>query len=163
LRWNRPAFAGERLEFHKSLAVRLAAQGELAFTRLRVAGNVVSVLYDIRKGTRQYNMKMGFDPAFTTRLSLGLVHFGYAMEAATERGITVYDLLAGPGQSYDFKRNLGQIRRDLSCVQMLRGRVLPALYRWRDRARTLRQDGPQHSTQPANVGKGRESVSERGD
>jgi len=157
LRWNRPAFTDERLEFHKGFAASLAARGELAFTRLRVAGNVVSVLYDIRKGARQYNMKMGFDPAFTTRLSLGLVHFGYAMEAAADRGVTLYDFLAGPGQSYDFKRNLGQIRRDLTCVQMLRGRVLPALYRWRDRARTLGQDRAQHSTQPANVGGGRES------
>ena len=163
LRWNTPAFAGERLEFHKAFAARLAARGELAFTRLRVAGNVVSVLYDIRKGTRQYNMKMGFDPAFTTRLSLGLVHFGYAMEAASERGITLYDFLAGPGQSFDFKRNLGQIRRDLSCVQMLRGRVLPTIYRWRDRARALRNEGAQHSAQPADVGEGRKSVRERGD
>lgn len=135
LRWNRPAFAGERLEYHKSFAAGLAARGELAFTRLRVAGEVVSVLYDIRKGTRQYNMKTGFDPAYTTRLSLGLIHFGYAMEAAAERGVTVYDFLAGPGQRYDFKRNLGQIRRELSCVQLVRGWCLPPLYRWRDRMR----------------------------
>ena len=135
LRWGRPAFAGERLDFHKTLAAQLAARGELAVTRLRVGGRAVSVLYDIRKGARQYNMKMGFDPGLTNRLSLGLVHFGYAMEAAAERGVTLYDFLAGPGQSYDFKRNLGQIRRDLSCVQMVRGRCLAALYRWRDRVR----------------------------
>jgi CelD/BcsL family acetyltransferase involved in cellulose biosynthesis len=135
LRWNRPAFADERLEYHKSFAASLAARGELAFTRLRVAGDVVSVLYDICKGTRQYNMKTGFDPAFTTRLSLGLLHFGYAMEAAAERGITLYDFLAGPGQRYDFKRNLGQIRCELSCVQMIRGWCLPSLYRWRERMR----------------------------
>jgi CelD/BcsL family acetyltransferase involved in cellulose biosynthesis len=135
LRWNRPAFPGERLDFHKSFAAGLAARGELAFTRLRVAGNVVSVLYDIRKGTRQYNMKMGFDPSFTARLSLGLVHFGYALEAAAERGVTVYDFLAGPGQHFDFKRNLGQLRCNLSSVQMMRGWCLPALYRWRDRMR----------------------------
>jgi CelD/BcsL family acetyltransferase involved in cellulose biosynthesis len=135
LRWNRPAFAGERLELQKSFARWLAEHGELAFTRLRVAGNVVSVLYDIRKGARQYNLKMGFDPHLTNRLSLGLVHFGYAMEAAQERGVTVYDFLAGPGQSFDFKRNLGQLRRELTCVQLLRGAVLPRLYRWRDRVR----------------------------
>jgi CelD/BcsL family acetyltransferase involved in cellulose biosynthesis len=136
LRWHRPAFADERLEFHKSFAARLAARGELAFTRLRVQGNVVSVLYDIRKGRRQYNMKMGFDPAFSTRVSLGLIHFGYAMEAAAERGIRLYDFLAGAGQTYDFKRNLGQVRRDLTCAQLLRGWCLPRLYRWRDRLRS---------------------------
>ena len=135
LRWNKPAFGGERLEYHKRFAAGLAARGELAITRLRVAGNVVSVLYDIRKGTRQYNLKLGFDPAFATRLSLGLIHFGYAMEAAAERGVTLYDFLAGPGQRYDFKRNLGQTRRELSCVQIVRGWWLPPLYRWRDRLR----------------------------
>jgi len=135
LRWNRPAFAGERLDYHKSFAAGLADRGELALTRLRVAGTVVSVLYDIRKGGRQYNMKIGFDPAFTTRLSLGLTHFGYAMEAAAERGVTLYDFLAGPGQTYDFKRNLAQVQRNLCCLQILRGRCLPELYRWRDRMR----------------------------
>jgi CelD/BcsL family acetyltransferase involved in cellulose biosynthesis len=59
------------------------------------------------------------------------------MEAAAEHGVTLYDFLAGPGQAYDFKRNLGQIRRDLSCVQLLRGGLLPALYRWRDRVRSM--------------------------
>jgi CelD/BcsL family acetyltransferase involved in cellulose biosynthesis len=135
LRWNRPAFPGERLDFHKSFAAGLASRGELAFTRLRVAGKVVSVLYDIRKGARQYNMKMGFDPNLTTRLSLGLIHFGYALEAAAERGVTLYDFLAGPGQHFDFKRNLGQLRCNLSSVHMVRGWCLPRLYRWRDRVR----------------------------
>ena len=161
LRWNRPAFAAERLEFHKRFAAQLALRGELAFTRLRVAGNVVSVLYDIRKGARQYNMKMGFDPALTNRLSLGLIHFGYAMEAAAERGVTLYDFLAGPGQTYDFKRNLGHIRRDLSCMQMLRGRLLPAFFRWRDRARL--QDRAQETAQPTALREGAKGSGEHGD
>jgi CelD/BcsL family acetyltransferase involved in cellulose biosynthesis len=135
LRWKRPAFIGNRLVFHGTLAGRLTSRGELSFSRLRVGGDVVSVLYDIRKGARQYNIKMGFDPAFSSRVSLGLIHLGYAMEAAADHGVTVYDFLAGPGQTSDYKRHLSQARRALSCVQMLRGRVLPALYRWRDRAR----------------------------
>ena len=135
MRWQRPAFPAERLQFHLQYATSLAESGELAFTRLRVAGKVVSVLYDIRKGAAQYNMKMGFDPDFSARLSLGLVHFGYAMEAAAERGVTLYDFLAGPGQSFDFKRNLGQLRRELSCIQFLRGGALSAIYRLRDRIR----------------------------
>lgn len=135
LRWNRPAFTGTRLAFHTSLARRLATRGELVFSRLRVGGEVVSVLYDIRKGARQYNIKMGFDPAFSSQVSLGLLHLGYAMEAAADHRVAVYDFLAGPGQRSDYKRNLSQAHRDLSCVQMVRGRILPPLYRWRDRAR----------------------------
>jgi len=60
----------------RSLAARLVTRGELFFSRLRVGGQVVSVLYDIRKGARQYNIKMGFDPAFSSRVSLGLLHLG---------------------------------------------------------------------------------------
>ena len=135
LRWKRAAFKGKRLVFHTSLARRLATRGELAFSRLRVGGEVVSVLYDIRKGARQYNIKMGFDPAFRTRVSLGLLHLGYAMEEAADHQVAVYDFLAGVGQKSDYKRNLSQAHRDLSCVQMVRGRLLPSLYRWRDRVR----------------------------
>ena len=135
LRWNKPAFSGTRLAFHLDLARRLATAGELALSRLRVGSEVVSVLYDIRKGTRQYNIKMAFDPRFDFRLSLGVMHLGYAMEAAAERGVTVYDFLAGHGQKNDYKRHLGQTRRSLSCVQVLRGRLLPALYRWYDGVR----------------------------
>jgi hypothetical protein len=135
LRWQKPAFTGQRLEFHTYLARRLTARGEFAFSRLRVGGEVVSVLYDVRKGARQYNIKMAFSPAFSSRISLGLLHLGYALETAADRGVTLYDFLAGPGQKSDYKRNLSQVRRALSCVQMLRGPVLPVLYRWRDRAR----------------------------
>jgi hypothetical protein len=135
LRWNRPAFTGKRLAFHARLAQRLANRGELALSRLRVGGEVMSVLYDVRKGERQYNIKMGFDPAFSSRVSLGLLHLGYAMEEAAARGVKVYDFLAGPGQTSDYKRHLSQTRRALSCVQLLRGTLLSSLYRWRDHAR----------------------------
>jgi len=135
LRWQRPAFAGSGLEFHRRLATRLADRGELALSRLRVGGEVVSVLYDIRKGARQYNISMGFDPSFGRNLSLGLIHLGYAMEAGAERRVDTYDFLAGSGQRSDYKRHLSQARRNLSCVQVLRGYLLPCLYRWHDRAR----------------------------
>lgn len=135
LRWHKPAFGPERLAVHMRLARRLAARGELALSRLRVGGAVVSVLYDVRKGGHQYNIKMGFDPAFSSRISLGLIHFGYAMEEAAAAGVQRYDFLAGPGRTSDFKRLLSQTRRELSCVQMLRGPWVSALYRWRDRVR----------------------------
>jgi CelD/BcsL family acetyltransferase involved in cellulose biosynthesis len=133
LRWQQPAFAGTALEFHTRLGRRLASRGELVLSRLRVGGQVVSVLYDIRKGTRQYNIGLGFDPSFAGSVSLGLIHLGYSIELAAERQVSTYDFLAGTGQHSDYKRHLSQARRNVSCVQLLRGRVLPALYRWHDR------------------------------
>jgi len=134
LRWQQPAFAGTALEFHTRLARRLATRGELSLSRLRVGGQVVSVLYDIRRGGRQYNISMGFDPGFRGKVSLGLIHLGYSMEAAAEREVNTYDFLAGSGQHRDYKIHLSQARRNLSCVQVLRGYLLPSLYRWHDRA-----------------------------
>jgi CelD/BcsL family acetyltransferase involved in cellulose biosynthesis len=133
LRWNIPAFTGKRLSFHTSLAMRLVAPGEFLLSRLRVGGRVVSVLYDIRRGACQYNIKMGFDPTYSGQISLGLIHLGYAMEAAADNGVRVYDFLAGRGQSTDYKRHLSQRRRYLSSLQMVRGGALPRLYRWHDR------------------------------
>ena len=135
LRWQRPAFSGTRLAFHDRLAQRLIGRGELVISRLYVGRRVVSVLYDIRKGAHQYNIKMGFDPEFSTQISLGLIHLGYAMESAADASVTRYDFLAGPGRTSDFKRLLSQVRHELGCVQMLRGPILSALYRWRDRIR----------------------------
>jgi CelD/BcsL family acetyltransferase involved in cellulose biosynthesis len=135
LRWQHSAFTGASLDFHSRLARRLARRGELALSRLRVGGEVVSVLYDIRKSTRQYNISQGFNPSFSSNLSLGLIHFGYALEAASERRVDTYDFLAGPGLRSDYKRHLSQTRRNLSCVQVLRGYLLPSLYRWHDRVR----------------------------
>jgi CelD/BcsL family acetyltransferase involved in cellulose biosynthesis len=140
LRWNKPAFLGKRLEFHRQLAHRLIETADLKMSRLWVNGKVVSVLYDICKKARQYNIKMAFDPNFSTQVSLGLIHLGYAMEQAAAEGVALYDFLAGPGRSSDFKRLLSQQRYELSCVQVVRGPVLPTLYRWRDRLR--RFDSP---------------------
>ena len=137
LRWKKLAFGGSRLAFHTRLAKRLASRGELATSRLRVGGEVVSVLYDIRKGACQYNISMAFNPAFSRKLSIALLHLGYAMERAAESQVATYDLLAGRGQRSDYKRHLSQRSRELSCVQVLRGHFLPPLYRWHDRVRAV--------------------------
>ena len=135
LRWKKPAFSGSRLAFHSRLAKRLASRGELAASRLSVGGEVVSVLYDIRKGACQYNISMGFNPDFNRKVSIGLLHLGYAMEIAAQSQVASYDLLAGGGQRSDYKRHLSQRCRELSCLQVLRGHILPPLYRWHDRVR----------------------------
>lgn len=134
-RWQKPAFGPRRLQFHTVLARRLAERGELAFSRLRVGADVVSMLYDVRKGPCQYNIKMAFDARFSSQISLGLMHLGYAMEGAAQQGVGTYDFLAGPGRTSDFKRLLSQRQLQLSCVQMLRGAMLASLYRWGDRLR----------------------------
>jgi CelD/BcsL family acetyltransferase involved in cellulose biosynthesis len=138
LRWRQPAFGGKRLGFHEALARRLAERDELRLSRLWVGDRVVSVLYDIRKAHRQYNLKLGFDSSIERSFSLGLIHFGFAMESACDEGTTTYDFLAGRGRKTDYKNHLGQAREDLVTVQILKGPVLPRLYRWHDRRKPPR-------------------------
>lgn len=142
LRWGQSAFTEDRLRFHLDFAQSLAAGGELAMSQLSLDGRVVSVLYDIRRSGRQYNLKMGFDPSVAQHFSLGLLHFGYALEAAAEQGVQLYDFLAGGGRKTDYKRNLGQQQENLATVQLIRGRILPRLYRWHDgRSRKEKANG----------------------
>jgi len=132
MRWQRTAFTGQRLAFHENLATRMAARRQLIMTRLRVGERVVSVAYDIRAGDRQYNIKLGFDPTLSSQVSIGLIHLGYLLEEAAGAGVVIYDFLAGRGRSSDYKTHLSQIRIELRSIQMLKGHLLPRLYKWHD-------------------------------
>ena len=92
--------ASARLQFHIALAQRLAERGELALSRLWVGGKVVSVLYDVRKGTRQYNIKMAFDPGVQPAGFLGAACiWGTPWRPPPSERVGSYDFLAGPGRS----------------------------------------------------------------
>lgn len=134
-RWGECVFVGPRLDFHRQFVDRMAKLGHLRMSALQVGGETMSVLYDLCLGDRQYNIQSGFDPDFDRSLSLGLLHFGYALESAAMAGVKVYDFLAGNGRKTDYKRHLGQYRRRLSSVQYVRSRHLACLYRWHDRRR----------------------------
>ena len=71
LRWGRPRSLPSTRVPHRARPARLVARDELVLSRLRVGGAVVSVLYDIRKQRRQYNIKMGFDPRFSSQIPAG--------------------------------------------------------------------------------------------
>lgn len=136
LRWGEAVFSDERLRFHQLLSRRLAesvSEIQVIFSRLWSGSKMISVLYDIRVGKVQYNIQMGFDPTYNTRVSLGLLHLGYAMEHAAKHGVKSYDFLAGPGKKTDYKCHLAQRSRALSSLQYVRGSYLPSLYRWHDR------------------------------
>jgi GNAT superfamily N-acetyltransferase len=107
MRWGAHVFTGARLAFHIELATRLAEHGRLRFSRLSIDNEVVSVLYHMRGGEREYNVQMGFNDKFhANRISLGLLHLGYAVEQAASEGIQAVDLLAGGGKKGLFKQRV---------------------------------------------------------
>ena len=124
-RWGQPVFEGTRLAFHIELAVELLDLGHLRLTRLTIAGNTISILYNIIAGDREYNFQMGFDQDFLKgKLSPGLLHLGYALEKAMMENRAEFDLLAGAG-----KNELYKLRITDSGVQLCTWHAVRPLWR----------------------------------
>jgi hypothetical protein len=104
LRWARDCFGPLSLNFHSSIARMFALSGGLKFSALQVNGNVVSVLYNICHGGIEYNIQSAFDPDFHSKISLGTLHLGYALERAfDDESIKYFDLLFGGGKKEFYK------------------------------------------------------------
>jgi CelD/BcsL family acetyltransferase involved in cellulose biosynthesis len=125
LRWTKPAFSSATLDFHRQLIGRLPTS-QVKFSELRSRDEVISVLYDVRKDGRQYNLQMGFDPKATPNASLGIIHLGFAIEEAASAGVEHYDFLGGEGMQSDYKRRYANGHVRLCTVQHLRGPILNA-------------------------------------
>lgn len=132
-RWGCRHYVGVRGEFHRQFAAAMAATGALHMTELSCDGQLVSVMYNVRIGHTEYNIQSGFDSLALKGLSLGYLHFGYAMERACEEGMAQFDFLAGPGMHRDYKRDFQAVHRPLTTFQTIRAKPLAWLYRGYDR------------------------------
>ncbi|HEV7609482.1 MAG TPA: GNAT family N-acetyltransferase [Steroidobacteraceae bacterium] len=134
-RWRQAAYDTGRLEFLRALHAILPEGAMPIVSLMEVADSVVSALYDIRVGTRQYNLQMGFDPAFDRSVSLGLLHLGHAMEQAAAARVDCYDFLGGSGKHTNYKARISTGTRALATLQVVRHPAASAIYRVRDLAR----------------------------
>jgi len=132
-RWGKFAFSGDRLAFHREYAHEMSVSDRLMLSRLWIADRIVSVSYDVLGSRAQYNLQMGFDQDFSARLSLGLLHIGYALEDAAARNVARYDFLAGAGLRTQYKLNIAQDRQVLASRQLLVSRSIAQAYRLYDR------------------------------
>lgn len=135
LRWGKPALGGETLRLHQGLIDRWAPLDRIRMSQLLLDGRVVSLLYDIRVGTVQYNIQMAFDPDIDRSLSIGLLHLGYSMEQAASQGVRTYDFLAGTGRSTDYKKRIASRQCGVATVQFLSRPLPAAMFRLHDRLR----------------------------
>lgn len=104
LRWGRNIFRSQSLDFHRRLAINAYAAGGLKLSRLKLNGEVVSVLYNIKFGAVEYNIQAAYIEDFHSKLSLGSLHLGYAIASAFDsRTIHVFDLLFGRGKNDAYK------------------------------------------------------------
>jgi CelD/BcsL family acetyltransferase involved in cellulose biosynthesis/glycosyltransferase involved in cell wall biosynthesis len=104
-RWNQRGggvLADPRVQaFHADASRNLLARGALMLAALRVAGQVVAVVYGFhdRQATRYY--LSGFDPAYA-RLGPGNLIVAHAIEQALRRGAELFDFLRG-AEAYKYE------------------------------------------------------------
>lgn len=133
-RWGKPVFGAKALTFHLQFLDRLVVEGgRPLLSVLRCRGDVISVLYNVEYEGRVYNIQSGFEEAFHKKLSLGILHLGYAIEDAfKDPEITVFDMLAGEGKNHNYKKHLATTRQELISLMIVRGSLLKGLYRLKD-------------------------------
>ncbi len=132
-RWGKPAFGEQSLLFHKSLVEKLSRSQQVRSSILTVSGKVVSVGYNLVAGRRVYNLQLGFDESFGKgKLSLGMLHLGYDIEAAIRDGYEEFDLLAGAGKSTLYKNSITNAGTQLGTAHIIHSRWRRELYRVRD-------------------------------
>jgi CelD/BcsL family acetyltransferase involved in cellulose biosynthesis len=91
----RSAFLLPRIqEFHADVVPRLTASGMARLYLLRMEGRTVAALYGFSAGKTFSFYQSGMDPAWS-RLSIGLVMMGCAIEEAIGTGHDEFDFLSG--------------------------------------------------------------------
>lgn len=133
-RWGADCFSERSLRFHLGFLNDLVSEGgEPVLSRLEVDGKLVSVLYNVAfKGTL-YNIQSGFLEQFHPKISLGLLHLGYAIEEAFGRDdILSFDLLAGRGKNTDYKRHIATDVLNMISLMIVRAPLAKLAYRLKD-------------------------------
>lgn len=94
--------------------------GSVYLSRLRVNGDVVSVLYDLEWQGVRYNLQSGYAESLHSQLKLGSIHLGKAIEEALDSGCQ-YECLAGEGKNDAYKKRLATSTPILASVEVRRG------------------------------------------
>jgi hypothetical protein len=128
-RWGKRCFDDLAIEFHCKLLKRLSYDQNPRLSELVAGNTVISVLYDIQCGSRVYNLQSGFDERFDPRVSLGTLHFGYAIENGFQNSnIEAYDLLAGAGKNSFYKSHFRGREVTFPTIDFVRSPVLKVAY-----------------------------------
>jgi len=96
---------------------------------LKLNGNIISAMLNISYGSTIYNIQLGFEEALDKRISVGLLHLGYALEQAFQSdSISSFDLLAGAGKNNNYKERIADRHATLETRQFIRPTWLKFLY-----------------------------------
>lgn len=129
-RWGKDAFGDLACQFHENLLHRLKQGGMKPICSiLKFNDDVVSLIYDIEAGGTRYNLQSGYYMDFDAKISLGTLHFGYAVEEAFgNSAIEGYDFLAGSGKNSFYKRQFKGEEINFYTGQIARTKLLREAY-----------------------------------
>ena len=129
-RWSKPAFDSLSLNFHRRFIARLPDSMEALCTMLYLDGICISVLYDIGTGKGRYNLQSGYRQNLDSKLSLGTLHLGFAIEDGFRTvDCAYYDLLAGSGKVTNYKAHFNGEDVNFTTVQLVRNPMLKMIYK----------------------------------
>ena len=122
-RWGTPCYSTESLRFLSALVERVHFGGGIPVLQVMLVNEeVVSVLFDIEWNGVRYNLQSGYKENRFSKIALGSIHFGYAIEAAIKKGL-VYDFMAGVGKSSNYKQHIANNITSLHSYMLARGAV----------------------------------------
>jgi CelD/BcsL family acetyltransferase involved in cellulose biosynthesis len=128
-RWGQPIFTAEQERFQRQLLDQLHDSCSPQMSGIFLDGECISVLYDIRVANTQYNFLSGFSTDVHPKISLGMLHFGYAIEQAYKDGVEYYDLLLGQGQRTAYKQNFAGEEVFADTIQIVRHPLMKLVHR----------------------------------
>jgi hypothetical protein len=132
-RWGRAHYVGVRRAFHERFATAMSRLGNLRMSELRREDGTLSIMYNVRIGSTEYNVQSGFDSLASRGISPGYLHFGFCIERALDEGVRRFDFLAGPGRHREYKQDFRTAQTRLVTLQSIRARSLAWLYRQYDK------------------------------
>ena len=128
MRWGRPCYSAQSMTFFRLFLERIRCEGGVPMMQsLQIAGETVSVLFDLVWNGVRYNIQSGFLEGRFPQLALGSIHLGFAIEQALNDAL-VYDLLVGQGKNTNYKQQIATENTYMSSVIAVRG-WLKSLYR----------------------------------
>jgi hypothetical protein len=116
-RWGKKCFAHHSLFFHKNISSHFNKLGFLRSLTLLEEGEAKAVCYDIEVQGVCYNIQLGFEPVYNSKISMGTLMLGYAIESAfNKNSINEYDLLAGGGKKTFYKDRFKGNKTSLTTI-----------------------------------------------
>lgn len=132
-RWGKPVSEGKMLDFNKMVGKLLAQNKQLNLSLIYLNNQVEAIQHNYRVNGHEYNIQSGFTEDIHKKISLGMLHFGYAIENAFQKETIVYHFLAGEEKNTQYKERLTKEHIPMIDMQIIRSPFNKLLFKTYDK------------------------------